>query len=74
MIAAETPMPALADDLGPADDHAADHWVGLDEPLAPGRQLEGPSHEFEVRFVRSQGISEDWGISDFADNDRTVPD
>ena len=55
MIAAEAAMPAFADDLGAAGDDAADHGVGLDEPLAGGRQFQGPSHVPEVQFVGIHG-------------------
>ena len=45
-------MPAFADDFGAAGDDAADHRVGLDEPLPRGRQVQGPPHVPEVQFVR----------------------
>ena len=55
MIAAETPMPAFADDLGPTGDHAADHGIWLDETLAAGRQFECPSQVPEVQFLGVHG-------------------
>ena len=41
---AKPPMKTLADGLVPLANHAADHRVRLDPPLAPRRQLQRPPH------------------------------
>ena len=49
MRAAESLMPAFADDFAVANDDAADHRVRLDVSLATRRQFERAGHEQGIK-------------------------
>ena len=52
MVRSELPVPALADDLGPAGNDAADHRIRLDGPFPSGGKLLGATHVPEIEVVR----------------------
>ena len=51
MILTESPVPALADNLGPSGDHTADHRVRFDTALAPQGKLQGAAHVPKINLV-----------------------
>ena len=53
MRAAEFLVPTFADHRAVANNHAADHRIGLDVALAAGGQLKRPGHE-QARRARSR--------------------